>query len=560
MSATATLAVHGDRPAPPNQWGLLHLVWGGGIENLHPMLLGLGDRDMGRSTHDFLAGALGFYPLAKVRDVGTATTEYGAKWQYPLQSGETTARPAHDSNYGKYLQPYHQAGFDMDSIPSPDMTFMRFAGSPNLMGYTWSAELITEVTDTKIRMESKNNGAGQTSTDEADTDVAAGTNPTGIVKGSFVAADTVEAGPMLNARTGDGAADPQPSNPAPGFALQGITGTSDAINGLCGNSFGCPSGIYDTPNDVFAVGGNKNVGTHTTGVVIGAMTTFVMHDTSLASGQSSTTVRTFRAPFGMRVLKVTFGCAGAGAGNTVALSNNTKGISIVSSTALVAAGSINIEPDGATFLRANANRNIDFDDILNLVAVTSGTGFTNLWCMVTCVVTGNAYGGLDNARTWAYYGGDVASDITQAVGEAVTAGPTKHYSGPVIGNPIALYIGGEDSSASATNEALQTLIVPFDMEVFHVAVFSHSCDANGTTKVRNTTNSTDIIGHIAAAEDTTPSDNTNGNGTFNIANPILKRGDVIGVRTTTTGVATTFAGAVLCGIARGFPYPDATLD
>lgn len=519
---------------------------------------------MGRSAHHFLAGALGFYPFAKVRDAATLAP-YGPRWHYPLQSGEPRVPfAAGTTHYGKYMNYKHSNGWPFDALPTGrDLNRARFIGSPNLMGYTWSAELITEVTDTTIRMRSKNDGAGQEATDTAVTDVAAGTNPTGIVKGALITGDSEANGVILSVQNADGAGETKLSTLGKfGFALQAdALDAGDVINGLCGNTFGCPSTIANTSGAVvYAIGGNKNVGTHTWGVTIGAMTTFVMHDISLANSQSATVVRKFRAPFAMRILKVTFGSAGSGASNTVSLQNATQGTAIVTAVALASAGSISIEPDAGSF--QNANRNIAFDDVIDLVATTSGTGYTNLWCMVTCTVKGNAYAGTDNARTWGYYHGTSDANITQVEGESFTQGPTKHYSGPVIGNPISLYIGGKDSSASATDEAQQSIAAPFDMEVFHVAVFSHSCDTGSaaTTKVRNITQGVDVIAHIDASNDPSPGDDNQGNSTFTIANPIIKRGDVLSVDTTTTGVITTFAGAVILGIARGFPYANAALD
>lgn len=501
---------------------------------------------MGRSKHEFLAGALSMYPIPLVRD-NAATTASGPKGTYPMAPGPfASAKP---ENYER------KSPFSAAPLDPPDSDHVRYVRSPHLMGYTWSAELITEVTDTQIALGTKNDGAGITLTDRAITDVAAGTNPTGFVRGTFDAGDGT-LGPSLRARDAAGAALDDPGLNQ-GFGLRSLGSTSDVINGLGGNSFGCPSAIYDGANNVYAAGG-PHAQSNSWGNMVGAMTTFVLHDASLASGQSATVIRKFRAPFAMRVLNITFGCAGSGASNLVRLDNATQGTQINTNKQLDAAGSVSIDADGAVFQLPN--RDIEYNDVLDLVATTSGTGFTNLWCMVTCTVKGNAYGGTDNARTWSWRNVNSAADPTAAIAGSFTHGPTRHSSGPVIGAPIALYIGGQDSGTSQTNEALQEIVAPFDMDVYHVAVWSHSSIAANTTKVRNTTQAADIIAHLAVSTDDPNTTDTQGNGTFAITTQRVNRGDVLTVTVTTGLTATTFAGATLLGIARGFPYANAALD
>lgn len=524
---------------------------------------------MGRASFDYLNSAWVCLPLPIVRDSGAAAA-YSAKYVWPFQirpvENQGPPRPFAKGQAFPYDARPGVPGINVRGTAARMGLNHRYVTPFGVVGYTYSTTSVTETTSTGVRIAAKGDGGpGVTASDKDASDVAAGTNVVGLVRGyqGDNSTDT-EIGPWLATNTGTstGANAPNAATP-PRVAARAVAGTGDDVQGLGVNMFGTPGPMFDETG-AHIVG---REGTNQQGLALGAMTTIVLHEADLAISQSDVVMRKFKAPFAMRILKITYGCASSAAGNSLRMRNATKFQNICNGQSLTAKGSLTTEPDSAFMLEAG--RDVDYGDELDLRGTTGGTGgFTGAYAVLTVVVKGSPYGGAtaDHDRLYgilssnSLYAPDDDAIALEAADKKEWVG--RNLSGPVIGAPIALYIGGMDSPATGTDDALQSIEAPFDMDVYMVAVTAQGTVNGNTLKVRNVTTGADVVAHMEAAADTTPSNDTNGNQTFltEATKVRINRGDEIGVFSTTSGTANTLAGAIIFGVARGFPYDNAALD
>lgn len=536
---------------------------------------------MGRAAYTYLKHAWANIPLPMVRDSG-AGTAWGSRCQWPFLiqvKGGTGFDPgASDSwywvnaplpynammvgqllKYDLYAPVYPQRGG-----PGVLLNESRWTTWPTVAGYCYSATSVTATTAPTTRLGARTDGAGAIYTDVGTTALSGGTNVVGIVPGYQGAgtSDTVR-GPetlsLLGATTGLGDNNTSPRS----ISANAVGSTSDDIQGFGINMFGAPGTMYNASQA--AIIGDKE-GSSQSGTALGAMTTIVLHEASCGTSQTDLAVRRWKAPFDCRVLKITYGCESSAAGNSLELYNSTTTNTIATNTDLEAKGSTDVEPDAAAFNMAN--RNISYNDEIDLLATTDVTGgFTNAYAVLTVVVKSVPWAGTENDRLFASFNSNIAvdHDDTSLASTSAVLGDTvtRNMSGPVIGAPIALYIGGMTSGTTQTDEPLQSIIAPFEMDVYVVWLTCQGTDGSNTNtmKVRNITTSTDITGDTTASTASSPNADQCGNTVYNTTAPVrIKRGDEIGVFATTGATAITSGGAILVGVARGFPYDNAALD
>jgi hypothetical protein len=292
-----------------------------------------------------------------------------------------------------------------------------------------------------------------------------------------------------------------------------------------------PSVFTSPTTTAFAPFPTGHAATYFPGAVKGFYITVPIADADLASGQAAmTTVRRIVCPIDIRLHEVCFSSQVSAAGNSVRLFNVTQNTAITANvTTLTGATATTDVVTGASLLL----RNLRKGDVIDLQAITGGTGYTFLAAQLTGHTTGHY---------------NVTSPhLDLALGAAATVDPSSAFrnqsgawlgrtgfSGPCRGGAAVLQLPVGAAAISQTDFGIGRIVAPFNC----FPMFLYGCylgsGAGNSFVVRNVTRAANILGATAAVASAATAI-TSGQGTFSTT--VINKGDIIETQVTTGGAA-----------------------